>query len=415
MDIAALFAALALCALIQGAMLLLRWQKINQAPELGLAALANVAIGIGAALFGSRYYGGPYITSIGLANALLLSGLALHLQSIRRGDGLKPLYWQVFFAGGIWIAAAATPIFAASPVLRVGLYSLVSTSIAAAAALHLGRNGLRLRSRQLWFVFWTISAICMASRLLDIHAVIQGVSSGLFASTSYAIHLILACAATMGLGYIHLALSDGLPRIDRFMQALERRLMSDYPHTLDQHAPARSARLWTLRIDRLSAGRHMHGDVATDDIDRIAAAITSVTPNCRRVWRAGVDRLVWVGSGAGDPGGDAAAINQLATRLGAVAATSPTFPKIAMSCGACTGLMGDVTAAIAAAERNAVLIAQSQTPFKVSLTHSSLTHSPNPRTLREIPPSRYFGVDEQRNGKLRAFTKRQPFDRRADR
>lgn len=359
MDIATLFAALALAALIQGSLLLSRYNRSPESPDLLWSGLGNILVGIGAGLFGARYFGMHYLIYSYFANMCLLTGIAFLVQGVRASDGFGPSWVQLAGPGLIWTAATSLDRFRYSFESAIWLFFLLSFWLAACASTHLWRGGLLLAGRRLWLCLWAFIAVAMALRVVDASNTLPGLTDRYSASLWHVTFLTLCAASAMGVGYINLALSDNLPGLSGFLDWLERGLKSDIKAPNEgQHgcASGPADTVWSLRVDRLFMGRALQHPFNVSDITSIAAEIARLCPDIAAIRRAGIDRLVWVERECSD--GQPVTAEVMAEALSAVT-SRPGFPAITLSIGAAPARGGDILRAAARADRMAVRIASS--------------------------------------------------------
>lgn len=353
---ATLFAALSLAAIIQGSLILARWNRSPESTDLLWSGAGNVLVGVGAGLFGARYFDAPYLVASILANAGLLTGMALLVQGVRAADGFKPVWMTLAMPALIWSAACLSERFRNDREMAIWLFFMLSFWMAATASVHLVRGGLLLAGRRLWLGLWIFIALAVAVRAIDTGNTLPAMVDRYASSGWYAIYLCMCAAAAMGIGYINLALSDSLPHLCAFLDNLQRELPAT-PKALDTAGPgagnASGHVLWSLRLDRLFMGRKLQRPFEASDIADIRSVILTWCPHIVAVRRAGVDRLIWLDRG--NPEQVASRAQGMATALGRIAGR-PTFPAIALSFGAAPVGHGDLLAVAATADRHAVRI-----------------------------------------------------------
>ena len=351
MDLAIMLAAISLWGLIQGGMLIYRWNRTPESRDLWWSGIGILIVGFGAGLSGARYFDASFFTTIVAANVAMITGIACMAQAVRAADGKSPAWLEIILPGAVWSLACMSEHFQQSAQQRLVLFSLLCAAPAVLASYSLIRGGLALTGRKVWLTLWIFIVISTLVRGIDTPRVLEGLENRYAASAWHVIYFIMVAASVVGVGYVNLALSDALPRLSTFMDRLQARMSRGRPAS-GGHPPAAGA-LWSLRLDRLFMGRALVQEFIAQDIDDLAQALTAAGPGLVEVRRAGVDRLIWV---TGQDGGSATQHYQTILDTLTGIAARPTFPRLAMSFGF-TALSGsDLLQAAAAADRNAVRI-----------------------------------------------------------
>lgn len=346
-DLAIFSGAITLWSLVQGAVLLLRWRRFPESRDLFWSGLGGVAIGVGSALYGSRYFGWPYAVYATAANPTIVTGLAFLVQGIRSADGFKPNLLLLVSPAVIWLAASCFAAFRATPLVAVWLFAIIGFVWSAIAVRQLTSGGLQLPGRRLWAVLWIFILATMVVRLVGAVAMLPSLSDR-YAGTAWpVVFLAMAAIAMMAVGYVNLTLSDGLPRTGAITAALERGLAGRaFPSTGDDGL------LWSLRIDRLLSG-NAPATFQNADINDLQQAIVRACPPVVEVLPSGPDRVIW--RTTPDEQGHARSLRQLIDRMTAIV-QRPGFPRVTMSCGVTTFDGDNPTAAALVADRSALTV-----------------------------------------------------------
>ncbi len=363
-DLATLVAAIALWALIQGGIFLVRWNRLRDGEELLWFGAGFVAVGVGAGLMGARYFGLPYLLTNVAANILLLTGTSLFIQGTRAVDGLRPVPLLIVAPGALWAIASMSGSFRADPHMAVRLYSVLSVTLVGVAGAQLIRGGTTLWGRRIRLGLWAFVATAMIIRIVHVDEMIPGLRDRYAATTWHVIFLSMSAASIVSIGYINLALSESIERLGAFTRALEHSLstLTARGRLPPQALPQERAFLWSLRIDRLLFERAPVGEFGDVDIRDIAQGIVACCPGIVALRRVGADRLIWwTAAGAGDAAGQ---LHKLTETLACIAAR-PTFPGIPMSCGVAP-VSGNDLADAATADRRARIIRVGAQPWRTA-------------------------------------------------
>lgn len=357
MDLAIFSGAITLWSLVQGIALLLRWRRFPESPDLFWSGLGGVAIGVGSALYGSRYFGWPHWLYATTANPVLLTGLAFLVQGVRSADGFRPNVLLLVAPAFIWLIASSFAIFHNTPLIAVWLFAIIGFVWAAIAVRQLARGGLQLPGRRLWAVLWIFILATMGVRMVGAVAMLPSLSDR-YAGTAWpVVFLAMAAIAMMAIGYVNLTLSDGLPRTTAITAALKRGLADRR-----SAAPCDGPLLWSLRIDRLLWG-NAPANFRKADIGDLQQAIVTSCPPIAEVLPSGPDRVIWRTAQGGET--DAQSLRDLADRMAAMV-QRPGFPGVTLSCGVAAFNDGNNPATVAlAADRNALTASNQRTSSRI--------------------------------------------------
>ncbi len=348
-----MLAAISLWGLIQGGMLLFRWNRSPESRDLWWSGAGILVVGLGAGLSGARYFGASFFTTVVAANVAMITGIAFMAQAVRAADGKAPAWLEVVLPGGIWCLACLFEHFRQDPQLRLVLFSLLCSAPAILACYSLIRGGLRLTGRKILLSLWIFIVISASIRGIDTGRVWVGLENRYAASAWHVIYFIMVAASVVSVGYINLALSDALPRLGVFMDQLQAR-MSHGRLTADAGSPGAERVIWSLRLDRLFIGRALVQNFTGRDVDDLARALIMANPDLVTIRRAGVDRLIWVTRQ--DSRSATRQFQTIREALGGIVARA-SFPRLTMSFGVAPLAGENILLAAAAADRNAVRIA----------------------------------------------------------
>lgn len=333
-------------------MLILRWGQCNESHDLVWTGVGIMLVGLGAGLVGGRYFGASYFMSVALANTFVLTGIAFLVQGVRAADGMALHPWILAIPALVWNAASMNEAFRDDLGARLWLFGSMSGVMSIAASLHLYRGGLALPGRKVSFALWVFVTIALCMRMIDASGMLPGLESRYAASILHVAYLSMCAAAIVGLGYVNLALSDALPRLGNFTARLQQ-AMGGFRRLPPRTAATENQFIWSLRLDRLFMARALVQDFSDRDIENLAGALTLASPGPTALQRTGADRLIWISCCAEDH-----AKRQFAEAVRAISALSGrrTFPRLGLSLGVAPFTGGDLAAAAAAADRNAVFI-----------------------------------------------------------
>lgn len=347
-----MLAAISLWGLIQGGMLLYRWNRAQESRDLWWSGIGVITVAFGAGLSGARYFGASFFTVIVLANVAMMTGIAFMAQAVRAADG-KPASWgEALTPGALWCLACLFEPFRQNPHLRLMLFSALCAAPAVLASYSLIRGGLTLAGRKVWLTLWIFIVISTSIRGIDTSRVLMGLENRFAASAWHVIYFIMVAASIVGVGYINMALSDALPRLIQFMDRLQARVSRNSPRPSAREQTA-GRTIWSLRLDRLFMGRALIQDFTQRDVDDLAQALMMASPHAIDIRRAGVDRLIWVTRQ--DSCSETEQFQAIHEALGKIASRD-SFPRLTMSFGAAPFKGADILLAAAAADRNAVRI-----------------------------------------------------------
>lgn len=357
MDLAIFSGAITLWSLVQGIALLLRWRRFPESPDLFWSGLGVLTIGVGSALYGSRYFGWPHWLYATTANPVIVTGLAFLVQGVRSADGLRSNIFLLVSPAFIWLVASCFATFRATPLFAVWLFAIIGFAWAAIAVRQLTRGGLQLPGRRLLAVLWVFILATMGVRVVGAVAMLPSLSDR-YAGTAWPVaFLAMTAIAIMAIGYVNLMLSDGLPRTTAITAALKRGLADRR-----SAAPRDGALLWSFRIDRLLSG-NAPANFQKADIGDLQQAIVMSCPPIAEVLPSGPDRVIWRTAQGGQA--HAQSLRDLADRMAAIVQRHG-FPGVTLSCGVAAFNDGDNPATVAlAADRSALTASNQRTSSRI--------------------------------------------------
>lgn len=357
MDLAIL-AVLSLWPLVQGGLVLTRWNSLDGADELAWYGGASIALGIGLALFASRYFDGTYFVTVILSNIAILLSVSMFYTGVRVAEGHEIQFEHLYAPVIIWIAATQTDYMKQSIEARV----LLSSALVIAVSLSGVTLFLRRRTMMRWCKFllglWIILIVAHLIKMMFAVDISSDIRARKTASAAHILfYFLVIVSSSMMYFYIH-ARIYGIRTANIFFANLIHSMRRNALHTLAPET-RQDSYVWSLRLDAPAFGGHFSNACFVDVATAVAEEISWICPDVHRVTRAGTDRIIWLSappSHAGLP--DCGA---LAHRLAAIAQCE-SGPRVQMSLGA--SLVGGRPLLIAAdeADRRAISFGSQASP-----------------------------------------------------
>ncbi|MFC3637932.1 hypothetical protein ACFONL_11210 [Camelimonas fluminis] len=355
MDIAVLTAVVAIWSLIQGAVLLSRWNSFPDAPDLWWSGVGIVLVGLGSGLFAARYFGLSYILASFFANMIVLTGLSFMVQGVRSFDGFAARPILLVGPALLWALASSSPAFRASHFAGLWLFCPLAVALSSIPIIQLARGGLQLRAHRMLLGLWMLIAGAMASKIIDAPSVVPGLVDRFAFSAWHLVFLILSVIAVAALGYVNLALANSLETVDAIARALESRLgaLCGPTRKLQTGPICEPQFIWSLRLDRLVVSQGPRNNLIDSVIDEIASAISDECPGIIHIQRLGFDRIIWITTLRTE--NYVGKLSALVAHINAII-LDPKFPCMNLTCGATRLRNDDLPGAAASADLHAALL-----------------------------------------------------------